>query len=107
MTTDRQFAYGGDVISGAECPAVQAGFPPTDDGNENVLIVAEEYDSIAEELAIERHLFGPNETSIEGVIDEKIAKEAWMKAVQTIHAEEGESGAYKAGRLVAEHLSWR
>lgn len=81
-----KFAFGGDMVSGIECPAVQAGCDPTDEELAEFITV---FDGQMEKRADTKH----------GVVSEDEAAEVWLETLRLCDSPE----AWR----VAEELGWR
>jgi len=92
MTT-RLFAFGKNKVNECECPALAAGFDPRE--QKAAEEVAVEYDGVCELLRTGHDKYGK--------IQEKEAKEAWLRAVSGCPKD---SGKRKVGEKVAEKLGW-
>lgn len=91
----KKFAVGTDEVCGIGCPAVQAGFQPSN--QDDTLDVAKLYDNEVRELA------GHDEN----VVPEPIARRAWLQALTVGRNRWGDGDpAIEAGEEVATELEW-
>jgi len=98
MSTYNRFAYGYDTVDDCPCPAIAAGFNPSNDDSTEI---AEYYDSILKQK------YG----NIQGTITEEQAKKAWFQAIEQWESkyEDNEAignGPKEIGEQIAQELGW-
>jgi len=118
MSEERQFAYGKNQVEDCNCPASQAGFEPVGDDKPELRFgeIADQYDNYVALELFKRdggNIENLKETEIysslsfrgylPGVVDEEIARECWMKAIE---AKSDSPSAARAGKKVAKELGW-
>ena len=93
-----KYAYGRNTVGTCGCPAIVAGFNPDCDQTAEA---AEYYDDFVRDDVGEAH---------KGVVNEEIAKHAWMKAIDLLDQQRQDypywENEYEAARDVAKALDW-
>jgi len=98
---ERHFAYGDNSVDNCACPAIAAGYNPN--CGDMSLKIAEKYDEILRRTRSE-----------EGTIEESVAKEAWLDAVDYFVREAEQSDVHtdhyhdvvSVGRDIADEHGW-
>jgi len=93
--SDREFAYGGNVVDGCECPAVAAGRDPVE-SRSLVGNVVTEYDILMSDKC-------RTWNSEAGIVEEQDAKKVWLEMADGLEYAEEARVAYE----IARDLGWK
>lgn len=112
--SEKQYAFGKDVVNGCECPAVAAGYSPSD--RDETAEIAEWYDAKVEDLGHDPRIvtrttdYGVPITSPYEPIPEAHAKEAWLAMIDEMEKRLNAIGRgedkLKTAREIADELGW-
>lgn len=91
--SNRQFAWGVDRFDGCRCPAVEAGYNPSN---------VDESTSMAE--TFDRMVSSSNFDSV-ALVPEDVAEKCWRRAISYLEEQDDDGGA-AVGREIAEELGW-
>lgn len=95
--SDNKFAFGMNHCDGTDCPAVTAGYDPSD--YETIILVVDTFDYL---VSRREEVDGKV-----GVVDEEVAKEEWNRAIEKVsNGLQSDDETVVAGKEVAEELNW-